>query len=82
MFRPEGGRRWISDLHALWAERVEDIMTRGLVTVGLEDPITTVIDEILRSKLRSLPVVERRGGNDVLVGIVSRRDVLSCHARG
>jgi CBS-domain-containing membrane protein len=78
MFRPEGGRRWIPDMRALWAERVEDIMTRGLVTVGPGDSITTVVDEILRSKLRSLPVVERRGGKDVLAGIVRRRDVLSC----
>lgn len=78
MFRPDGMRRWLPDLGALWAERVEDIMTRGVVTVAPADPITTVLDEILRSRLRSVPVVERRAGDAVLVGIVSRRDVLNC----
>jgi CBS-domain-containing membrane protein len=33
MFCPDAGGRWIPDLRAPWAERVEDIMTRGLVTV-------------------------------------------------
>jgi len=31
---------------------------------------------MLSSRLRSLPVVERRGRKDVVVGIVSRGDVL------
>jgi CBS domain-containing protein len=38
--------------------------------------VTTAIDRMLTSKLRSLPVVERRDGKDVLVGIVSRGDVI------
>jgi CBS-domain-containing membrane protein len=78
MFRPDEAHRWIPDLRTLWAERVEDIMSRGLVTVRPEDPVAMVVEEIVRSKLRSLPVVERRAGKDVLVGIVTRRDVLKC----
>jgi CBS-domain-containing membrane protein len=78
MFWPDEAHRWIPDLRTLWAERVEDIMSRGLVTVSPEDPIVMVVDQIVRSKLRSLPVVERRAGKDVLVGIVTRRDVLTC----
>jgi CBS-domain-containing membrane protein len=77
MFRPDR-RRWIPDLGALGAKRVEDIMTRGVATVSPDDPIATVVDEIVRSRLRSLPVVERRAGKGVLVGIVSRHDVLRC----
>jgi CBS domain-containing protein len=63
-------------LTELMAEDVEDIMRRGVVTVGPRDPVTTAIDRMLTSKLRSLPVVERRGGKDHVVGIVSRGDVI------
>lgn len=82
MFRPDDRRRWIPDLRALWAERVEDIMSRHPVTLGPDDPVTTAVDGMLRSKLRSLPVVERRGAKSVLVGIVTRRDVLGCLTLG
>jgi CBS domain-containing protein len=63
-------------LTELFAEHVEDIMRRRVVTLGPRDPVTTAIDRMLTSKLRSLPVVERRDGKDVLVGIVSRGDVI------
>jgi CBS domain-containing protein len=64
-------------LTELWAEHVEDIMRRRPVTLGPRDLVTTAIDHMLASKLRSLPVVERRGSKDLLVGIVSRGDVIS-----
>ena len=82
MFQPDGRRRWIPDLRALWAERVEDIMSRDPVTLDPDDPVATAVGEMLRWKLRSLPVVERRGGKSVLVGIVTRRDVLGCLTLG
>jgi CBS domain-containing protein len=64
-------------LTELWAEHVEDIMRRRVVTLGPRDPVTTAIDHMLAARLRSLPVVERRGSRDRLVGIVSRGDVIS-----
>lgn len=63
-------------LAELWTEHVEDIMRRRVVTLVPRDSVATAIDHMLASKLRSLPVVERRGGKDLLVGIVSRGDVL------
>ena len=60
----------------LWAEHVEDIMRRRVVTVGPRDSVAIAIDHMLASKLRSLPVVERRGGKSLLVGMVSRGDVI------
>jgi len=60
----------------LWAEHVEDIMRRRVVTVAPRDSVTAAIDHMLASKLRSLPVVEQRGRKDVVVGIVSRGDVI------
>jgi CBS-domain-containing membrane protein len=64
------------DLAALWAEHVDDVMRRRVVTLGPRDSVTTAVDHMLSSKLRCLPVVERRGRKDVLVGIVSRGDVI------
>jgi CBS domain-containing protein len=75
IFRHDGVRLRPS-LTELFAEHVEDIMRRRVVTLAPRDPVTTAIDQMLTSKLRSLPVVERRGGKDVLVGIVSRGDVI------
>jgi len=69
-------RRLLPDLAALWAEHVDDIMRRRVVTVAPGDPVTTAVDRMLRLRLRSLPVVERRDGRALLVGIVSRGDVL------
>jgi CBS domain-containing protein len=50
----------------------EDVMTRDLITCGLEDPIETVLDLMSRHQLRRLLVVDngRR-----LVGIISQADI-------
>jgi CBS domain-containing protein len=77
MFRP-GPFLIIPNLRVLWAERVEEVMSRGLMTVEPDDSVVAAIDLMLASRLRSLPVVDRRREGPVLVGIVSRTDVLSC----
>jgi CBS domain-containing protein len=69
-------RRFIPDLKLLWAERMEDLMSRGAISVEADDPITVAVDTMIEARLRSLPVVERRPGGPVLIGIVSRTDVL------
>jgi CBS domain-containing protein len=51
-------------------------MRRGVITLGPGDSVATAVDRMLSSKLRSLPVVERRGRKDVLVGMVSRGDLI------
>jgi len=68
--------RLLPSLSTLWAEDVADIMRRRVVTVGPREPVTAAIDHMLASKLRSLPVVERRRGKDLLVGMISRGDVI------
>jgi CBS domain-containing protein len=77
MFSPDR-RRFIPDIRSIWAERVADIMSRGLITVTPGDTIATAADLMVQSRLRSLPVVERRGHAQRLVGIVSRSDVMRC----
>ncbi|HSE03867.1 MAG TPA: CBS domain-containing protein [Methylomirabilota bacterium] len=76
-FRPQM-RRFIPDLKLLWAERIEDLMSRGAISVEADDPVTVAVDTMIESRLRALPVVERRAGGPVLVGVVSRKDVLPC----
>jgi CBS domain-containing protein len=63
-------------LAELRTDHVEDIMRRRVVTLGPRDPVATAIDHMLACKLRSLPVIERRGRKDLLVGMVSRGDVI------
>lgn len=76
IFRHEP-RCLLPDVGALWAEHADDIMRRGVVTLAPGDPVSTAVDRMLSMRLRSLPVVERRGRTPLLVGIVSRGDVLS-----
>jgi predicted GTPase/CBS domain-containing protein len=71
-------RHWIPDLRFFWAERVEDIMSRGAVDVAPDDPVLVAIDTMIDARVRSLPVVERRREGRFLIGIVSRTDVLPC----
>ena len=69
--------RFLPELSVLWAEHVDDIMRRRVVTVAPDDSVATAVDHMLSSRLRSLPVVEGRGRKARVIGIVSRGDVLS-----
>ena len=52
---------------------VADFMSKSAVTIEPDDDIFTVADVFLKHSFRRLPVIE----NGVLVGQVSRRDVLN-----
>ena len=77
-FRP----RWIDVLMGdrsgdtaaaqLHTRRVEDRMTRNPITIGPETPLPEVIEIMEQQNVKRLPVV----ANQVVVGIVSRSDVL------
>lgn len=75
MFAPDR-RRLIPDLRVLWAERVEEIMSRGVIAVDADDTVAAAADLMVQSRLRTLPVVQSRGSERRLVGIVSRKDLL------
>lgn len=51
---------------------VETVMTRALISVGPELPLTTVLGKMVASRHKSFPVLDE----DRLVGIVAREDVL------
>jgi len=76
VFRPDP-QRLFPALSVLWAEHVDDVMRRRVVTLAPDDAVTTAVDRMLSSRLRSLPVVEGRDRQPRLVGIVSRGDVLT-----
>jgi CBS domain-containing protein len=76
VFRPDWRRGGVSSVLALWAERVDDIMSRGIVAVEPDEPVETAVDLMIEARRRSLPVVERRPEGRVLVGMLSRTDLL------
>jgi CBS domain-containing protein len=61
-----------------WNERAEgltagEIMTADMVTCRPDEPVAAATRRMLRMEVRSLPVVD---GDGLLVGVLSRRDVL------
>lgn len=61
---------------AVAAVRAEALMTPEVVAVGPEDGVAAAGALMVGAKLHSLPVMERRGGETLLVGVVSRGDIL------
>ncbi len=59
------------------ARRVEDVMSRNLVTIGPEMPAGEIVVRMERHGLKRLPVVQ----DGRLVGIVSRADLLRALSR-
>jgi CBS domain-containing protein len=70
-------RRGMAGLVALWAERVDDIMSGGITAVEPDESVVAAVDLMIETRRRSLPVVERRPAGGV-VGMISRSDVLRC----
>jgi CBS domain-containing protein len=76
-FRPDK-RRLMAGLWALWAERVEEIMSRSIIAVEPDEAVVTALDLMIETRRRSLPVIERRATGPAVVGMISRRDLLQC----
>ena len=58
------------------AQPVEAIMRHGIISVEPQDPAFTAADVMIETRFQSLPVVERRAGKPVLVGLVTRNALL------
>ena len=56
--------------------RTDALMTRDVIAAGPEDSLAAAGELMVGAKLHSLPVVDRRGGESLLLGIVSRGDIL------
>lgn len=70
---PEGG-----PVEAAERDVVASVMTPGVVAMRSDDDLAAVVSAMLANGIRSVPIVD----DGHLVGIVSRRDVLRCVARG
>lgn len=57
---------------------VADLMTAPAVTVAPDTPVVAAVKRMEAEQVKRLPVVDERGR---LLGIVSRRDLLSMHLR-
>jgi CBS domain-containing protein len=66
----------VPDSDSIVTASVADIMRRGVISVEPADPIIVAADLMVETRLRSLPVVQRRGGGPELVGIVTQGDLL------
>ena len=58
--------------HQIKNQTVEQHMTRELITVDIDDPVSRVADLCIVHRVRRVPVMK----NGQLVGIIARRDVL------
>jgi len=53
---------------------VRDVMTTGVMTVGKEDPLRSVVVKMIRRHCGAVPVVDEDG--TALIGVVTLRDIL------
>lgn len=67
---------WVPGLSKMGAARVQDIMRPGVVCVEASDPLVAAADLMVETRLRSLPVVQRKPEGPILAGIISQGDVL------
>jgi CBS domain-containing protein len=67
---------WVPGFAQMSSARVEDIMRRGVVCVEPGDPLVVAADLMVETRLRSLPVVQRKPDGPILAGIVSQGDIL------
>jgi CBS domain-containing protein len=72
-----GPHRLAEDYVKTHGRRVEEIMTRSVVSVGPETPVGEVVEIMESRRIKRLPVLD----HDVLVGIVSRADLMGAVAR-
>lgn len=73
----EGPRPAAPDLDHLRALRVDQVMTRRVVTAMPGEALSAVIDRMMEQDLQHVPVVE----NGVPVGLLARHDLLRFLAR-
>ncbi|MBB2910748.1 CBS domain-containing protein [Streptosporangium becharense] len=74
---PRASMRPLPSRPASSAHRVEDVMTRQVVTVTETTDAATLTDLLVSKRIKSLPVV----AGDHVVGMISRRDLIAALAR-
>ena len=59
--------------------RVEEVMTRKLITAKPDEPLISVFCKMIKNNIRHVPVVDEEGRP---LGIVSMRDIVNAEAAG
>ena len=72
-----GPRRLAEDYVKTHGRRVEEIMTREVVSIGPHTPVGELVEMMESQRIKRLPVLD----GDALVGIVSRADLMGAVAR-
>ena len=72
-----GPGRLAEDYVKTHGRRVEEIMTRHVVSIGPDTPVGELVQVMDSRRIKRLPVLD----GDVLVGIVSRADLMAALAR-
>jgi acetoin utilization protein AcuB len=63
----------IWELNYLWAQlKVENVMSRKVLTIGIEEPLINAANIMLESKVSGLPVLDEEGK---IAGIITESDV-------
>ncbi len=65
--------KWNENLKEHCAEKVEDMMSTGVVTIMEDDDLQTAIDQMAEKGFSRLPVVNEKGE---LTGIITRTDLV------
>lgn len=66
----------VPEADAVAALPVRKIMRTSVVNVEAEDALTTAMELMVSTRLRSLPVIRRGGGTPRLIGILTQGDVM------
>lgn len=66
--------KYMDELKRTMSERVGDLMNKKVITVMPDDTIEHTATLMMEKKIKRLPVVDTQGK---LVGIISRRDIMS-----
>ena len=71
--------RWLTHEHEIPVDeiRVGDVMTEGVITMSPESDHSDAARLMAKARIKRVPIVE----DDVLVGIVSRTDIMRAFAR-
>ena len=68
-----GKDRLMPHYREILRQPVESVMATDPLTVSPDTPLTRVLEKIVETRYRSFPAVD----NDVLVGVISREDVVT-----
>lgn len=62
--------------------KASEVMTRTVITVDENMPVTAAADLLVERGVSNAPVVQKDFTREILVGFVSEKDLMQCYASG